>query len=152
MSYGGAAMQPDARSRRLNAVAPHPLSELMQCPLPVENLLNCASECFDLESGDLVFRQFDNCRGLYLVLTGEFQRRTEWFGARLKLGLSGPGAVVELSAALGQRPHTYTLSALSSGSVVMLPIGALHSAFQTYPPLRMRMLEELAREVSRAYK
>jgi CRP-like cAMP-binding protein len=145
-------MQLDARSRRLNAVAPHPLSELIQCPPSVENLLNCASECFDLESGNVVFHQFDNCRGLYLVLNGEFQRKAERFGARLKLGMSCPGAVVELAAALGQRPHTYTLSALSSGSVVMLPIDALHRAFQTYPPLRMRMLEELAREVSRAYK
>ena len=145
-------MQPDARSRRLNAVAPHPLSELMQCPLPVENLLNCVSESFDLESGDVLFHQFDDCRGLYLILNGEFQRKAERFGTRLKLGLSGPGVVVELAAALGRRPHTYTLIALSSGSVVMLPIDALHSAFQTYPPLRMRMLEELAREVSRAYK
>jgi CRP-like cAMP-binding protein len=28
---------------------------------------------------------------------------------------------------------------------------ALHKAFERYPPLRMRLLEELAREVSRAY-
>ena len=33
----------------------------------------------------------------------------------------------------------------------MLPIDALHQAFESYPPLRMRLLEELAREVSRAY-
>jgi hypothetical protein len=28
---------------------------------------------------------------------------------------------------------------------------ALNQAFDSYPPLRMRLLEELAREVSRAY-
>jgi CRP-like cAMP-binding protein len=33
----------------------------------------------------------------------------------------------------------------------MLPIEALSQAFQSYPPLRMQLLEELAREVSRAY-
>jgi CRP-like cAMP-binding protein len=33
----------------------------------------------------------------------------------------------------------------------MLPIEALKKVFENYPPLRMRLLEELAREVSRAY-
>jgi CRP-like cAMP-binding protein len=33
----------------------------------------------------------------------------------------------------------------------MLPIDALRDAFVHHPPLRMRLLEELAREVSRAY-
>jgi CRP-like cAMP-binding protein len=35
--------------------------------------------------------------------------------------------------------------------VLLLPMEALNQAFQNYPPLRMRLLEELAREVSRAY-
>jgi hypothetical protein len=33
----------------------------------------------------------------------------------------------------------------------LLPIEALQQVFVNYPPLRMRLLEELAREVSRAY-
>ena len=61
------------------------------------------------------------------------------------------GDLVELAAALGDRIHTYTLLAQTPGSVLLLPIEALHQAFQSYPPLRMRLLEELAREVSRAY-
>jgi len=32
-----------------------------------------------------------------------------------------------------------------------LPMQALEQAFRLHPPLRMRLLEELAREVSRAY-
>jgi CRP-like cAMP-binding protein len=35
--------------------------------------------------------------------------------------------------------------------MLMLPIDALKQVFEKYPPLRMRLLEELAREVSRAY-
>jgi CRP-like cAMP-binding protein len=37
------------------------------------------------------------------------------------------------------------------GSLLLLPIEALHQSFESYPPMRMRLLEELAREVSRAY-
>jgi hypothetical protein len=33
----------------------------------------------------------------------------------------------------------------------MLPIEALNQAFQRFSPMRMKLLEELAREVSRAY-
>jgi CRP-like cAMP-binding protein len=58
---------------------------------------------------------------------------------------------LELAAVLGDGIHTYTLVAQTPGSVLLLPIEALHQAFQSFPPLRMRLLEELAREVSRAY-
>jgi CRP-like cAMP-binding protein len=58
---------------------------------------------------------------------------------------------VELAAALGDGHHTYTLSAQTPGSTLMLPIESLSQVFESYPPLRMRLLEELAREVSRAY-
>jgi CRP-like cAMP-binding protein len=145
-------MQPDARSRQLNAVAPRPLVELLQYPSLTGSLLRCASQFLDFEFGEVVFHQSDNCRGLYLILTGQFQRMTTRFGTRLKLGLSCPGDIVELASALSKDPHTYTLSALSSGLAVMLPIEALQRAFQRYPPLQMQMLQELAREVSRAYK
>ena len=39
----------------------------------------------------------------------------------------------------------------SKGTAMRLPKEALQRAFELYPPLRMRLLEELAREVSRAY-
>ncbi|MGA9670460.1 MAG: hypothetical protein WBQ94_14700, partial [Terracidiphilus sp.] len=61
------------------------------------------------------------------------------------------GDLVELGAALGDGPHTYTLSALTPGSLLLLPTEALNLAFQSYTPLRMQLLAELAREVSRGY-
>ena len=61
------------------------------------------------------------------------------------------GDLVELAAALGDGRHTYTLAAQVAGSVLLLPMDALNQAFETFPRLRMRLLEELAREVSRGY-
>jgi CRP-like cAMP-binding protein len=86
-----------------------------------------------------------------LVITGQFLRRAERLETRLTLGPARAGELVELAATLGDRHHTYTLAAQIAGTVLMLPIEALSQAFQSYPPLRMRLLEELAREVSRAY-
>jgi CRP-like cAMP-binding protein len=43
------------------------------------------------------------------------------------------------------------LVAQTPGSLLLLPIETLSQAFEVYPPLRMQLLEELAREVSRAY-
>jgi CRP-like cAMP-binding protein len=99
-----------------------------------------------------VFRQPDICKGLYVVISGQFLRKTERLTTRLTLGPARPGDLVELAAALGDGQHTYTLTALTPGSVLLLPIDALNLAFQDFPPLRMRLLEELAREVSRAYE
>ncbi len=141
----------EARTDRLAAAAAHPLAELLECPEEAGHLLSSASQCVDFDAGETVFRQSGNCKGLYVVVSGDFLRKAERFQMRVTLGSARAGDLVELAAALGDGTHTYTLTAVGSGSVLMLPMEALSHAFERYPPLRMRLLEELAREVSRAY-
>jgi len=148
---GDGAMQREARSRRMEAVRAHPLAELLQCPSATWLLLSGSVQSIGFSAGDAVFRQSKPCKGLYLVVSGQFSRRTERLETRLTLSPARAGDLVELAAALGDGQHTYTMTALTAGSVLMLPIEALSQAFQSYPPLRMQLLEELAREVSRAY-
>jgi CRP-like cAMP-binding protein len=133
------------------AVQSHRLAELLQCPLATVNLLNGAAQCIGVDAGQIVFRQSEACRGLYLVISGQFLRGTKRLSTRLILGLARAGDLVELAAALGDSRHTYTLSAQTDGAVLLFPLQALNQAFEGYPPLRMRLLEELAREVSRGY-
>jgi CRP-like cAMP-binding protein len=144
-------VQPESRLERLAAVAAHPLAELLECPQDAGNLLASTSRTIDFEAGQVVFRQHGVSRGLYVVVSGEFARKAERFQMRVTLGTARPGDLLELAAALGDEHHTYTLSAVTPGAMLLLPIEALHRAFESYPPLRMRLLEELAREVSRAY-
>lgn len=144
-------MQAHAHSEQLAAVAARPLAELLDCPPEIASVLNHAAQPLHCAAGDSIFRQDDPVRGLHLVVSGEFLRKAERFNLRVTLGFVRPGDLVELAAALGNQQHTYTLTALTSGSLLLLPIGALHQAFESHPPLRMRLLEELAREVSRAY-
>ena len=141
----------EAKSRRIEAVQAHPVAELLECPPAVLLLLNQSAKSLSFEAGEIVFHQSDICRGLYLVITGQFQRRAERQKMWLTLGPARAGDLVELAVALGDKHHTFTLAALTAGSILMLPIETLNLAFQNYPPLRMRLLEELAREVSRAY-
>jgi CRP-like cAMP-binding protein len=148
---GEVMMQEEARSVRMSSVAAHPLAELLECPADAGNLLNGAAQCLEVAAGDTVFRQDDSCKGLYVVVSGLFVRKAERLNTRLTLGPARTGDLVELAAALGDGKHTYTLSAQSAGSLLLLPIEALAKVFEKYPPLRMRLLEELAREVSRAY-
>ncbi|MDR3749934.1 MAG: Crp/Fnr family transcriptional regulator [Terracidiphilus sp.] len=131
--------------------APRPLAELLQCPPETGTLLNGSAQCIDVDAGDIVFRQGGICRGLYVVVSGLFQRRAERMETRLALGPARSGDLVELGAALGEGLHTFTLSAQTPGSLLQLPIDALHQAFESFPQLRMQLLEELAREVSRGY-
>jgi CRP-like cAMP-binding protein len=144
-------LQAEARSERLEAVAAHPLAELLECPPEAGNLLNGVAQCLDYDAGDVVFRQHSACEGLYVVVSGIFQRKAERLKTRLTLGPARAGDLVELAATLGDGQHTYTLSAQTPGSLLLLPIDSLKRVFENYPPLRMRLLEELAREVSRAY-
>lgn len=144
-------MQSEATSERIMAVAAHPLAELLECPPTAGDLLNESSKCIGFDAGEVVFRQSGPCKGLYVVVSGSFQRKAERLNSRVVLGQARAGDLVELAAALGDGNHTYTLSAVTSGTLLLLPIDALRRAFEGYPPLRMRLLEELAREVSRAY-
>lgn len=144
-------MQSEARSTRLEAVSTHPLAELLACPQSTSNLLTASARTITFSSGEVIFTQSGACEGLYLVISGQLLRRAERLSMRVTLGLARSGDLVELAAALGDRIHTCTLIAQTPGSVLLLPIDALHQAFQSHPPLRMRLLEELAREVSRAY-
>jgi CRP-like cAMP-binding protein len=148
---GDVAIAPEKLSRRIEAVQPHPLAELLACPPETGNLLNGSAQCLDFDTGDTVFRQSGPCRGLYVVVSGHFLRKTERLEMRLTLGPARAGDLVELAAALGDGRHTYSLTAQTPGSVLLLPTEALNLAFQAHPPLRMQLLEELAREVSRAY-
>jgi CRP-like cAMP-binding protein len=148
---GEVMMEAEARSVRMGSVAAHPLAELLECPADAGNLLNGSAQSLELAAGDAVFRQDERCRGLFVVVSGLFVRKAERLNTRLTLGPARTGDLVELAAALGDGRHTYTLSAQSSGSVVLLPIDTLNKVFEMYPLLRMRLLEELAREVSRAY-
>jgi len=144
-------MQSEARQKRLEAVSTHPLAELLACPPGASSLLTASARTISFVSGETIFRQSGSCQGLYLVVSGQFLRRAERLSMRVTLGMARAGDLVELAAALGDGIHTYSLIAQSSGSVLLLPVDALRQAFLSYPPLRMRLLEELAREVSRAY-
>jgi CRP-like cAMP-binding protein len=144
-------MQSEARSERTAAAQARPLAELLECPPGTGALLNGAARCIDVDVGEVVFRQSEACRGLYVVIAGQYLRRTERLETRLNLGVARAGDLVELAAVLGDGRHTYTLSAQTGGSVLLLPYEALNRAFEAYPQLRMQLLEELAREVSRGY-
>jgi CRP-like cAMP-binding protein len=144
-------MQREARSRRMDAVQAHPVAELLECPPDTGLLLNGSAQCIYFDAGEVLFRQSGICQGLYLVLSGQLLRRAMRLETTLTLGPARAGDLIELAAALGDGHHTYTLAAQTAGSVMMLPIETLNQAFQSYPPLRMQLLQELAREVSRAY-
>ncbi len=148
---GDAAMAAEARERIMAATAAHPVSELLACPLAISNLLTAAAQTIAFDAGEIIFRQGSPCAGLYLVIQGQLQRRTERLSSRITLGTARPGELIELAAALGDHRHTYSLLGQVAGSLLMLPMEALQRAFESHPPLRMQLLEELAREVSRAY-
>jgi len=143
--------QAEGFSERRDVAAARPIAELLACPPAIGNLLNAAAECIQFVVGDVIFHQNDLCQGLYVVITGQLQRKAARIDARLTLGTVRAGEIVELAAMLGDARHTYTLAAQTSGTIMRLPKESLHRAFHQYAPLRMQLLEELAREVSRAY-
>ena len=143
-------MQSEAKLEAGQATA-RPLAELLACPPATANLLNASVRSIEFAFGETIFSQGEACQGLYVIASGQLQRKADRMQTRLVLGAVHAGELVELAAALGDRRHTYTLVAQSPGSLMMLPMDSLGQALDRYPPLRMQLLAELAREVSRAY-
>jgi CRP-like cAMP-binding protein len=135
----------------MDLVHPHPIAELLDCPSRARDLLDGSAQSMNFDVCETVFRQGARCRGLYVIISGQFVRKAERREARLVLGSARPGHLVELAPLLSDGVHTCSLSAQEAGSLLMLPKEALYEAFAEYPPLRMHLLEELAREVSRGY-
>jgi CRP-like cAMP-binding protein len=135
----------------MEAVRAHPVAELLECPAQIGLLLNGSAQCLHFRAGEEVFHQSEACRGLYLVVSGRLLRAAQWNQTDLTLAPIHAGELLELAAVLGDGGHHYTLSAQSAASLLLLPMEDISRAIQSYAPLRMRLLEELAREVSRAY-
>jgi CRP-like cAMP-binding protein len=127
------------------------LAELLDCPPEARTVLSNAVRSLDFKEGEIVFRQSGSCKGLYVIVSGRFLRKSECLDLEVTLGPASTGELVELAAVLGGRRHNYTLSAQTQGSTLFLPLEALDKALDDYPPMRMHLLQELAREVSRAY-
>jgi len=147
----GAAMPRDREVGISGPVEVHPIAELLACPPETSHLLASATESISCHPGEVVFEQNGECRGLYVLVSGLFQRRAERMESSLNLGVAHSGELIELAAVLGDHHHTFTLAAQSAGQLLLLPASALEAAFGSFPPLRMHLLEEQAREVSRAY-
>lgn len=128
-----------------------PLNLLLSCPTEIEQRLGAATERRNYLDGEILFEQSKPCDGLYLILAGEFARVTERWETRLTLTSLRAGDLVELAAILGEGKHTSTAIATVPSAALVFPRSALEEAFASYPPLRMHLLEELGREVSRAY-
>jgi CRP-like cAMP-binding protein len=139
------------KAEQMDLANPLPISELLGCPPPARDLLDISAQFMNFNVCETVFPQGARCGGLYLVISGQFVRRARRWETRLILGSVRPGELVELAPLLCDGVHNYTLSAQEAGAILMLPKEALYEAFKLHPPLRMRLLEELAREVSRGY-
>jgi CRP-like cAMP-binding protein len=135
-----------------DASAAHPLSELLACPPAAGNLLTTSARNINFLAGETIFRQRELSQGLYLIVTGQLLRRAHRRDAWVVLGMARPGELVELAAVLGDRQHTFSLIGHTAGSLLLVPFDPLQQAFRAYPPMRLHLLAELAREVSRAYR
>jgi CRP-like cAMP-binding protein len=128
-----------------------PLTELLACPDSIGARLGTSALRRDYLKGDKLFAQGAPAEGLFLLLAGDFWRTAEHREKRLSLAPLRSGDLAELGAVLGESAHTYTLLAASPAAALLFPACELQQVFDVYPPLRMHLLEELAREVSRSY-
>ena len=76
------------------------------------------ADASNLTPGQVVFRQHGPAKGFRWWCRAILSRKAERFEMRVTLGSARPGDLVELAAALGDGHHTYTLTAVTPGSLL----------------------------------
>ena len=148
---GDGTMQPEARFGHAEAAA-HPLAELLECPPAIGNLLNASAQYARLRNrGD----GLSPGRALPRALRGGFRAAVAQDGAPEYAADAGTGARRETW--WNWRPRwAMDIILIRSRRKLRRRCCCCRSSRSSrlsrrYPPLRMQLLEELAREVSRAY-
>ena len=113
----------------------------------VERLEDIVKRARPLHRGDLLFREGDHFRSLYVVKTGSvksFAPNAE--GGEQVLGFHLPGELIGLDA-IDKGTHSCSASALDTAATCEIPFAQLEELTATIPSLRHQLFRLLSKEI-----
>lgn len=106
------------------------------------------SVCRSTNRGESLFREGDECRGLYLVVEGTVRTyRANRDGQEQVFGVFGPGESLGEVSLFDEGPYLASARVVESGRVLFLPFGEVHALYETHPHVAHAMVRELGERV-----
>lgn len=106
------------------------------------------SHCRTVTRGEVLFREGDSCRGLYLVVEGMVRTyRANPDGQEQVLGVFGAGESLGEAALFDEGPYLASARVVQSGRALFLPFSEVHVLYQTHPHVAHAVVRELGLRV-----
>lgn len=106
------------------------------------------SHCRSVARRELLFREGEACRGLYLVVEGKVRTyRANADGQEQVLGVFGAGQALGEVSLFDEGPYLSSARAVEDGRVLFLPFAEVHALYTTHPQVAHALVRELGRRV-----
>lgn len=106
------------------------------------------SICRGVRRGEVLFREGEPCRGLYLIVEGEVRAyRAGRDGQEQVLGVFGPGDSLGEVSLFDEGPYLASARASGEGRVIFLPFAEVHALYRTHPQVAHAVVRELGQRV-----
>lgn len=112
----------------------------------LRNALLSLAERIEVGSGEILFHQGEDVRGVFVVLGGKIRLTLSDNGIFYERTVS-VGGVLGLPAAMCVKPYSLTAKADEPVSAAFVPYTAVKDFLRTHPDLCFEVVEILAREV-----
>jgi CRP/FNR family transcriptional regulator len=108
------------------------------------------SVCRAVRRNEILFREGEPSRGLYLVLEGDVRvYRANTQGLEQVFGVFGPGESLGDVSMFDEGPYLASARAVEAGRVLFLPFEAVQALYSTHPEVARAVVKELAWRVRR---
>jgi CRP-like cAMP-binding protein len=116
-----------------------------------EELMERAGRMRVFEPGQVLFRQGEPCRGVYVIRSGLVGlRRTEEDGSSALLGLSGPGDIAGYRALLADDFHSNTTEVLTHCRVLVIEAAQIKQLINSSNTVREHFVQKALADLTRS--
>ena len=106
------------------------------------------SVCRRTTRSEILFREGEACRGLYLVVEGVVRTyRANEDGHEQVYGVFGMGESLGEVSLFDEGPYLASARVVESGRVIFLPFGEVHALYRTHPQVAQAVVHELGGRV-----
>lgn len=106
------------------------------------------SVCRAVSRGEVLFREGEPCRGLYLVVEGEVRSyRANRDGDEQVFGTFRAGDSLGEVSLFDEGAHLASARVTEAGRVLFLPLDEVHALYRTHPQVAMAVVRELGQRV-----
>ena len=106
------------------------------------------SLCRAVHRNEMLFREGESCRGLYLVVEGAVRTyRATRDGQEQVFGVYGPGESLGEVSLFDEGPYLASASVIRDGRVLFLPFVEVHALYRSHPEVAHAVVQELSGRV-----